>query len=320
VQGVRVVSWIAAAFIAFAACASFRNSAGVGHQPGQSAETAEKPGRKIFKLEAEDFWRMEAPGGRRFDASGLTWDGKRLLVIDDRAPEAHEVDLATNHVAKLKPAGIFTWPQMTTFLGRHGRFDIEGVTHDEQGRIYVCEESSRSVFRYDPAAKKVERLEIDWTPVRKYFSGDDNASFEGIAVGGGKLWLANERERARIIEVDLQTLKVVGDFVALPSTWGIVLHYSDLCWFKGKLFLLLRHQRVILEIDPTTREVLAEYNYHAIEDAPEHEYHKEYPTGTMEGLAVDDHYFWLCTDNNGLPRVKDNSDRRPTLFKCKRPE
>jgi len=117
----------------------------------------------------------------------------------------------------------------------------------------------------------------------------------------------------------LETLKVVADFAPQPSTWSFVLHYSDLCWFKGHLFVLLRHHQVILEVDPTTRDVLAEYNFHAIEDAPQHAYHKAYPTGAMEGLAVDDNYFWLVTDNNGFPRVQDNKDRRPTLFKCKRP-
>ena len=62
---------------------------------------------------------------------------------------------------------------------------------------------------------------------------DQNASFEGIAVGNQNLWLANERERARVIEVDLETLKVVGDFAPEPSFWALVTHYSDICWFKG---------------------------------------------------------------------------------------
>jgi hypothetical protein len=40
----------------------------------------------------------------------------------------------------------------------------------------------------------------------------------------------------------------------------------------------------------------------------------------MEGLAVSDKYFWLCTDNNGLGRKHYPNDRRPTLFKCRRPD
>lgn len=276
--------------------------------------------RKKYTLTAENYWRLQPPSAKRFDASGLVWDGARLLTVNDERPEVCEIEFGSANVAKLKPTELFSWKDVTRFLvGKHGRFDFEGLACDEQGRIYVCEEGNRWLLRYDPARKKTERLDIDWSPVRQYFSSDDNASFEGVAVGGGKLWVANERDRARVIEVDLETLKVVGDFAPQPSTWGIVLHYSDLCWFKGHLFLLLRHHRLILEIDPTTREVVAEYDYHTLEDAPEHEYRKAYPTGTMEGLAVDDQYFWLVTDNNGFARVQDASDARPTLFKCKRP-
>ena len=305
------------------ACTTATKDSSTGEsQPPSIADnrTNQAPNRKLFVLSAEEFWRLDLPEGRRFDASGLAWDGNRLLVVDDRQPEIYQVEFGGTNAAKLRPTGIFSWNQMTPFLGSKRRhFDFEGLARDEQGRIFVCEESTRSIFRWEPATRKVERLEIDWAPVRQYFSSDDNASFEGIAIGGGKLWLANERDRARLIEVDLQTLKVVGDFAPQPSTWSFVLHYSDLCWFKGHLFLLLRHHRVILEIDPTTRDVLAEYNYRAMEEAPEHRYHKEFPTGTMEGLAVDDQYFWLVTDNNGFGRQENSTDRRPTLFKCKRP-
>jgi hypothetical protein len=276
--------------------------------------------RKLFILTAEDFWRVQLADGKRFDASALAWDNGRLLTLQDGEPGLHEIQFDTNHLARLRSLPIFTPQQMDAFtVGKLGRFDLEGMARDDAGRIYVCEEANRWIFRWDPATKRLERLDIDWTPVRQYFSSDDNASFEGIAVGGGKLWLANERDRARIIEVDLQSLKILGDFAPAPSQWAMVLHYSDLCWFKGHLFVLLRHHHVILELDPATREVLAEYNFHAIEDAPEHEYHKRFPTGTMEGLAIDDDYFWLITDNNGLPRMADSADRRPTLFKCKRP-
>lgn len=204
---------------------------------------------------------------------------------------------------------------------KRGRIDFEGIARDEAGRVYVCDESDRWILRIDPATKQVERLPIDWSPVEQFFSrSDPNASFEGIAIGGGRLWLANERERARVIEVDLQSLRVVGEFAPQPSSWGLVLHYSDLAWHDGHLFLLLRHHRVILEIDPVSHEVIAEYDYRAVEDAPEHLYLKQFPTGTMEGLAVDDSYFWLVTDNNGFGRRAAPNDRRPTLFKCPRPK
>lgn len=242
-------------------------------------------------------------------------------MVADGSPTLFEVEFGETNTAHLKKTEIFTWPQLTPFIAsKRGRFDFEGLARDERGRIYACEEANRWVFRFDPTTTNVERLEVDWAPVQKYFSSDQNASFEGIAVGGGKLWLANERERARVIEVDLETLKVVADFTPQPSFWALVTHYSDICWFEGHLFLLLRHHRVVLEIDPTTREVVAEYNYMDMEEDPEHRYLRAYPTGTMEGLAVDKDYFWLLTDNNGFARQQDPADRRPTLFKCKRPD
>jgi hypothetical protein len=319
----RWISSVAAAFTLWMGCALAPPGA-ITPPPRHAATTSEnfaRPKTNVFKLSAQNFWRIELPQGQRLDASGLIWVDRKLLIVGDGNPTLFEVEFGETDTARLKKTEIFTWPKLTPFMaGKRGRFDFEGLARDDRGRIYACEEANRWVFRFDPATKKVERLEIDWSPVQKYFSADENASFEGIAVGGGKLWLANERERVRVIEVDLETQKVVGDFAPEPSFWALVTHYSDICWFEGHLFLLLRHHRVILEIEPTTREVLAEYNYMDMEEAPEHRYLRAYPTGTMEGLAVDKEYFWLLTDNNGFARQQDSSDRRPTLFKCKRPD
>ena len=49
-----------------------------------------------------------------------------------------------------------------------------------------------------------------------------------------------------------------------------------------------------------TREVLAEFDYEAVEDALG--YRKGLPVGIMEGLAVDHDWIWLVTDNNEWPR------------------
>ena len=95
-------------------------------------------------------------------------------------------------------------------------------------------------------------------------------------------------------------------------------HYSDLCWFEGKLWVLCRQHRVVLAFNPATREVLAEYDYEAVEDALG--YRKTLPLGIMEGLAVDHDSIWLVTDNNGWPRRASASDLRPTLVKCPRPD
>ncbi len=133
--------------------------------------------------------------------------------------------------------------------------------------------------------------------------------------------MANEREAGRIIVLDLKTLQILDDFTVRsshPILWDT--HYSDLCWFDGALYALLRENRCVVQIEPTTHRVLAEYSFYEMERQPEVAYVTRYPTSTFEGLAVEKDYFWFCTDNNGLPRKADAKDIRPTLFKCRQPE
>lgn len=280
----------------------------------------------VFTLGAEASWQLNLPRGERFDASGLafTADG-RLLTVNDREHHLYSIQFLaeTNAANLLKLPDCFTSAQLAQFQAEKiDRYDTEGVATDAEGRLYICEEANRWIMRFDPKTKAVERLEIDWAPVRKYFHPTDrNSSFEGVAVGPGMLYVANERLVPRIIAVDLKTLKVVDDFQVIPSThlWGET-HYSDLSWFGGALYILCRHDRAVLKVNPATHQILAEYSYKDIENAPENVYRSIYPTGTMEGLAVDAKFIWLATDNNGEPRLKHPKDTRPTLFKCPRPD
>lgn len=275
-------------------------------------------------LQADHVWLLNLPGGRRFDASGLVrLPNGDLLTVSDRGPSVYRIRLTPDAAAadlELVP-NCFTPAQLVAAGVGGGRLDCEGLATDPEGRIYLCEESRRLVLRCDPARGIVERLPIDWTPVEGFFSKrDDNASFEGVAVGGDHLYVANERSDAVILRLDLATLRIEDSFVVRPAHLGLgPLHYSDLSWYDGTLFVLLRHQQVILEVDPATLRVRAEYSYAAIENAPEWVYRRRYPTGVMEGLAVDADAFWLVTDNNGEPRQNYPGDRRPILIRCPRP-
>lgn len=269
---------------------------------------------------------MNLPDNQRFDASGLFEEKSGAILTESDqnigvykiifTPDADSVDL-------LRLPDCFTPEQLAPFDSQKtGRYDCEGVTEDAQGRVYLCEEGDRWILRWDPRTKTVERLNIDWTPVRKYFSSDHNAAWEGIAINGSTLYVANERKKGRIIAVNLNTLKVTDDFaVAASHSIWYEPHYSDLCWFEGALYALMREDHVILKLNPATHQVLAEYDFAAMENAPEVAYHKVVPlvTGVMEGLAVDKDYIWLCTDNNGLSRKHYPGDTRPTLFRCLRP-
>ncbi len=266
---------------------------------------------------------LTPPRGSQFDASGLQLmpDGTILTVGNTHGPTPYRIDFLPGGLeAKLVPlTNYFATNAVIAALGaNHHTLDCEGLALDDHGRLYECEERERLILRSDNAGH-VERLPIDWTPVKGYFSSvDPNASFEGIAIGGGRLYVANERSSPVIITVDLDTLKVKRDFVIQPSksSW-LGLHYSDLCWFDHHLWILCRQHYVVLEVDPSSRRVLAEYDYREIEERLS--YVTGLPLGIMEGLAVDRDFIWLVTDNNGDVRKGARKDRRPTLIKCPRP-
>jgi uncharacterized protein YjiK len=290
-----------------------------------SPTTQPHGGARRIPLQLEGYWQLNLPRGERFDASGLfeQKDGV-LLTINDREAAVYKINFRsdTNSADLIQVPDCFTARQLASFAKEKiDRYDIEGITGDDEGRIYLSEEANRWILRWSPKTKTVDRLEIDWSPVQKYFHPTDrNASFEGVAVGGGRIYVANERQSGRIIVVDQKTLKVIDDFMPRPSTAALGdIHYSDLSWFDGHLYVLLRHHKVVLMVDPTNHAIIGEYTFGSIEDAPETAYRKFFPTGTMEGLAVDKDFFWLATDNNGFARVKYSKDIRPTLFKCRRP-
>ena len=298
---------------------------GTGAAPaGSRPATAGPTGPAHHELFAAQTWHLDPPGRDRFDASALLLlpDGS-LLTVNDKAPGIFQIQFGSNDSAALVPLRETLTPAQLAPLAarKSGNYDCEGLARDDRGRLYISEESERWILRFDPQTGSVERLAIDWTPVEKWFSADRNASFEGVAVGGETLYVANERKIGRIITVDLATLKVTGSFQVTPI--GLPardVHYSDLSWFADELWVLCRESRCVLRVNPATHKVLAQFDYLALETAPKNAYAHPYPYGFVEGLAVDAHNIWLCVDNNGFPRVADRQDRRPTLWRCERPD
>jgi hypothetical protein len=277
-----------------------------------------------YVLRADQVTLLNSPGGGRFDASGLlrTKTGA-LLTVSDRGPQLFQIAMRSSGAeADLRPiAGCFTAAQLAPLAPeKKGHYDCEGIAQDEQGRFYVCEEQNRWILRCDPKTSRVEQLSIDWSSVRDFFSTiDSNASFEGVAIGKGRLYVANERSAPLIIVVDLARLKVIGHFEVIPRTSSLFgTHYSDLSWFDERLWVLCRQHRVVLEVEPRTHQVMGEFDYRAVEDRLG--YRKEFPVGIMEGLAVDREFIWLVTDNNGFERKGAPGDIRPTLLRCPRPD
>lgn len=279
------------------------------------------------KLSTSGVWRLQPPSGERFDASALLQlpDGS-LVTVNDRGPAVYRIQFrATDDVADLVPApDVFSTNGLTVAGGSIPvHYDAEGLARDEAGRVYLSEESRRQIYRFDPISRRCEVLPIDWARVSKFFDkSDSNASFEGVAVGGSTLYVANERKVGRIISVDLESLRVTGHFQVTPQDRPAAdVHYSDLSWFAGELWVLCRESRCVLRVDPEKRQVRSEYDYSDVELARANAYYNPYPGyGFVEGLAVDQTNIWLAVDNNNFPRIADRDDRRPTLFRCPRPD
>jgi uncharacterized protein YjiK len=307
---------VAVLFLPLLVCASFGQNS-----KGGSLGVRTNDGRKHFTITADRTWQLDSPGNQRFDASGLAlWQGK-LLTLSDRDSEIYEIVFQTNGLAQLKLTPFLPHAAVAKVAPkREPRYDCEGIAVDPQGNIYISEESQRCIYKTSPDGRKVERLAIDWSPVKQFFGRDPNASFEGVAIGGSNLYVANERDAARIIVVDRSSLKVEDSFFVDSDSFAFGgPHYSDLSFLDGHLFVLDRNHRVILEVDPAEKRVLAEHEFGRMELNEEVAYRTVYPTGTMEGVAVDEKYFWLVTDNNGMGRIKYPKDARPTLFRCLRP-
>jgi hypothetical protein len=121
--------------------------------------------------------------------------------------------------------------------------------------------------------------------------------------------------------VDAVSLKVERDFqVRPPDVQAADVHYSDLCWHAGHLWVLCRESRCVLQVDAAKEKVLASFDYEAIERDPQNAYAHPFPYGFVEGLLVEADQLWLMVDNNEFPRVADKNDRRPQLWRCPRPD
>ncbi len=279
-----------------------------------------------FTLTADQHWLINLPEGKRVDASGLLRlpSGEWWTINDQNGFVWRLLPSRTTNTADLvRVPDLITPAQVKALTGQEiSRLDGEGLARDAQGRIYLCEEDRRWILRWDPASRNVERLPIDWTPVAKYFHpADRNASFEGLTVAGDRLYVVNERQMGRIIEVDLATLKVVGDFAVAPAeTLEEDTHYTDLAWFEDSLWVLLRDVRKLLRVDVKARAVLAEFDFSEMETRRAVAYGPFFAPGFMEGLWVDAEHLWLLSDNNGVGRRVNSNDTRPTLFRCPRPD
>ncbi|WP_263261496.1 esterase-like activity of phytase family protein [Pseudomonas entomophila] len=256
----------------------------------------------------------------RMDRTGGVWQSRALTF---EAPPAPDVGLPWSLVARAAAAGLV----------RGGSLDFEGIACDAQQRIYLVSEAKASVLRISPSGAQ-------WLPLPMRLVAEArengllhhfNALFEGLAIDpeAQRLWLAAEREQRGLLAVQRRAdswdcngpcvLLSEGGSEEVPVPMRIGLSYakdfSDLTYFKGKLFTLERNAYKVCRRDPTTAAVERCWSFAEAGLQPSRRYDKPY--GLTEALALDDTGAWIGTDNNDWARA--DGERRPVVWRFAAP-
>ena len=128
-------------------------------------------------------------------------DGKPLTGLPNIRNEENPVD-ALGFMYSLDKDGI----------------DSEGLVSDGEGGYWVGEEYSPSLVHFDSKGKMTRRLTPFNELPKMYAERKSNRGFEGIAKDQNRIFgflqspLASDERFARIVEVDLDTLKTSGEY------------------------------------------------------------------------------------------------------------
>ena len=290
-------------------------------------------------------------GMRGGNLSGLAWCGGALWTVSDRdddrlyrlQPSAEGSDQpwqaeAESFIAPTPPDSGLPWGMSTRVwlsgLVRGGNLDFEGIACDAAGNRYLVSEAHAAVLQLPVSgAPNWLRLPPGLLPQARA-SGmlmNFNALFEGIAVDpeGKRLWLAAERERRGLLVAhrDNSAWRCEGSCVLLaeggkiepPPELGsarkLPKDFSDLAFYRGKLFTLERLAHQICRRDLAQAKVERCWSFASAVLAPERRY--ELPYGVAEALSLDDKGAWLGIDNGDHARA--DGDVRPFVLRRRPP-
>jgi hypothetical protein len=257
----------------------------------------------------------------RLDRSAAVWQSRPLTF---QAPAAPDMGLPWSIVARVEAAGLV----------RGGSLDFEGITCDSRQQLYLVSEARATVLRVSPEGT------VQWLPLPPQMVTEArqqgllrhfNAIFEGLAIDpdGQRLWLAAEREQRGLLSLHLGpdgwacdgpcVLLSEGGSEDVPAPMRIGLSYakdfSDLAYFKGKLFTLERNAYKMCRRNPNTAEVERCWSFAEAGLQPSRRYGKPY--GLTEALALDEAGAWIGTDNNDW--VRADGEQRPVVWRFAAP-
>ncbi|MCX7081447.1 MAG: esterase-like activity of phytase family protein [Pseudomonas sp.] len=286
-------------------------------------------------------------GMRGGNLSGLAQCGTELWTVSDRDDDqiyrldtretVWQAETVRIDVPPVPDSGLPWGLRIRTWAVaplRGGDLDFEGITCDSAGNRYIVSEAHAAVLQVPPTAAP-SWLKISPLMVRQARASGlllhFNAVFEGIAINpaGNLLWLAAERERRGLLVVHKQQAvwDCDGNCVVLSEggleqpppqvkvTGGQQKDFSDLVFYKDKLFTLERMAYRICRRTPATGEIERCWSFanEALTDS------RRYKTryGMAEALNIDDDGAWIGVDNGS--HVRADGEKRPIVWRFAAP-
>ncbi len=209
-------------------------------------------------------------------------------------------------------------------------FDLEGITACGD-TFYIVNEQAREILKVNT---QLEKLEVDFKEPFKQFGFplpkvSVNAGFEGITADckNKRLYVAQERSPRAIIEIDLNTNKVLRMFKTKDDKQKYP-DYADLHFFNGYLYILERNSYSILKFSLKENKVIQKYSFLKMdkENSAQDLYNTGEPFGLAEGIAFDETTIYISFDNNKSPlykpiRKKYNAGKKvSSILTYKRPK
>jgi len=202
------------------------------------------------------------------EPSGLSLGkyGMTLWTVSDKGDSRiYQLDLQGNLIKTLPVTG----------------YDFEGIVYDHvQDALWVVEEASREIVKYDTTGKLVERHRLS-------LKGHANSGLEGICqYADATIYVANEAEPGLIVELN-------SDFsIRNKFDPEIATDYSGLCcdFVPGRLWIISDEDKLLIHWD-VEEGVIETYNL---------------PVKKAEGLAID--------FNNSKIYVVSDSEQKLYVF------
>lgn len=279
--------------------------------------------------------------------SGLARCQGQLWAISDRE-DRHLHRLNTQNALWQATAEPFAVPDLPASLPwtvrtqaalsawvRGGAMDFEGISCDGAGQRYLVSEAYASVLRLGPegTSEWLALPELLWTQAQAQgLLRQQNAFYEGLAVDASAthLWLAAERTRRGLLQLEfvdghwlcpkqqcILFLDAPADASsAAPAETAPSLDFSDLVWFRGKLFTLERQARWVCRRDSASGAVERCWSFAVTAQQPNGRYPTPY--GVAEALWLEDDRILIGLDNNDLARA--DGETRPIVWQFSAPE